>query len=243
MTLILNILYDEIGLSVGSVHTIMTERLSWRKVCAQWVSHSLQPQQEACRMAHCTDHLQRYAREGNEFLAWVVPGDESWCPLQTRIETTKSPVEASRATTTKKIQGHPHKCRKGYADARLWPRRPPSDRLPAAWDNSECSALLAKLDHHTPSNQIEMISQAHPGDHSAPQQCKASYGQHNHGTLAEIQVGGSRSPSIQSRSLSLWLCHFWSSKRLWGANDSPRTMTSRSMCRIGLQHSPGIFSR
>ena len=63
----------EVGLSVGSVHTIMTERLNRRKVCAQWVPHSLQPQQEACRMAHCIDHLQRYARDGNEFLA----GDES----------------------------------------------------------------------------------------------------------------------------------------------------------------------
>ena len=58
----------EVGLNVGSVHTIMTERLNWHKVCTQWVPHSLQPQQEACRMAHCIDHLQCYAREGNEFL-------------------------------------------------------------------------------------------------------------------------------------------------------------------------------
>ena len=29
----------------------------------------------------------------------------------------------------------------------------------------------------------------YPSGHSAPRQCKASYGQHNHGTLAEIQVG------------------------------------------------------
>ena len=69
----------EVRLSVGSVHTIMTERLTWCKVCAQWVPFSLQPQQEACRMAHCIDHLQRYAREGNECLARVVAGDESMC--------------------------------------------------------------------------------------------------------------------------------------------------------------------
>ena len=59
----------EVGLSIGSVHTIMTERLNWHKVCTQWVPHSLQPQQKACRMSHCFDHLQRYARQGNEFLA------------------------------------------------------------------------------------------------------------------------------------------------------------------------------
>ena len=69
----------EVELSVGSVHTIMTERLNWSKVWAQWMPHSLQPQQEACRMTHCIDHLQRYVREGNEFLARVVAGDESWC--------------------------------------------------------------------------------------------------------------------------------------------------------------------
>ena len=40
MTLILNILYDEIGLSVGSVHTIMTERLNWRKVCPTVFNHN-----------------------------------------------------------------------------------------------------------------------------------------------------------------------------------------------------------
>ena len=32
---------------------------------------------------------------------------------------------------------------------------PPSDRLPATWDNSACSALLANLDHPSPSDQIE----------------------------------------------------------------------------------------
>ena len=69
----------EVRSNVRSVHTIMTKRLNWHKVCAQWVPHSLQPQQEACVMAHCIDHLQCYAREGNEFLARVVAGDESWC--------------------------------------------------------------------------------------------------------------------------------------------------------------------
>ena len=32
-------------------------------------------------------------------------------------------------------------------------------------------------------------------------------------------------------------------KRLWGANDSPRTTTSSSTCGTGSQHSPGKFTR
>ena len=55
--------------------------------------------------------------------------------------------------------------------------------------------------------------QAHPCGHSAPRQCMASYVQHNHGILAEIQMGGSLWPSIQSRPLSLQLCHFWTPKK------------------------------
>ena len=54
-----------------------------------------------------------------------------------------------------KIQYHPHKCSKGYADILLSPRRPPSGRLPAVQDNSECPALLANLDHPSPSDQIK----------------------------------------------------------------------------------------
>lgn len=50
----------EFGLSVWKVQTVMTERLNLRKMCAQSVPHSLQPQQEACRMAHYLDHLLRY---------------------------------------------------------------------------------------------------------------------------------------------------------------------------------------
>ena len=52
-----------------------------------------------------------------------------------------------------------------------------------------------------------------------------------------------RSPSIQSRPLSLQLCNFWSPRKGLRGKDSPRTTTSSSMCRIGSQRSPGNFMR
>ena len=60
-----------------------------------------------------------------------------------------------------------------------------------------------------------------------------------------IQVGSSLTPSIQSRPLYLWLRHFFLSlKRLWGANDSPRTTTSSSTYGTQyVQRSPGNFTR
>ena len=61
---------------------------------------------------------------------WVPGTSGGWrwvlvSSLWTRIKMIKSPVEASRVTTTQKIQGHPHKCRKGYTDIHLWPRGAP----------------------------------------------------------------------------------------------------------------------
>ena len=67
--------------------------------------------------------------------------------------------------------------------------------IPAVRDNSKCPVLLANLDHPLSGDQIKTYRQAHPWDHSASWQCKASYSQHDHG-------------SIQSRPLSLRLCHF-----------------------------------
>ena len=100
-------------------------------------------------------------------------------------------------------------------------------------------SVTANLDHPSPSDQIETTRQGHPWGHSAPRQCKASYGQHNHGTRAEIQVGGSRSPSIQSRPLSLRLCHFWSPKK----GSEGQTIHLGQRCRTVSQCSPGNFTR
>ena len=60
--------------------------------------------------------------------------------------------------------------------------------------------------------------------------------------LAEIQVGDSQSPSIQSKPLSLRLRHFWSPKKgSEGANGSPWMTTTT--CGTGSQHSPRNFTR
>ena len=78
----------EVGLSV---RTIMREKLNWRKVPL-----SLQPQQEACRMAHCTDHLQLYAREGNEW----------W--LEVSLGVITSNQNRNDKVSSERIQGHHH---------------------------------------------------------------------------------------------------------------------------------------
>lgn len=182
--------------------------------------------------------------QGREWVP-VTNGDWKWvlCSLlRTRIETAKSPVETSRFFTTKKIQGHPYMCMKGYADFLLWPRRSPSDRFPEARDNNVCPALLTKFVHPSPSDQSKQ-----PGKltrdvilihDNASLHCPQDYS-----TLAEVQVEGSQSPSIES-NLSLRLRHFLSpQKKLLGANDSPRMTTANSKRGTGLHRSSRNFTR
>ena len=162
----------EIRLSVESIHSIRTERLNCRKVCVQWVPHSVQPQQQVYQITHCIDHLQRYAREGNEFQARVVACDESWChhfepeskrqSLQWKDPASPPPKESKAIHTS---------AGKVTLTFFFLPRRPPFDRLSVARDNSECTALYANLDH--PSSK-QTAWQTHPWVHSAPRQCKSS---------------------------------------------------------------------
>ena len=69
----------QVGISHGSVHTIIKDHLHYRKICAQWVPHQLTEGQKIDRMASCLSHLQRYDEEEYAFLSCIVTGDETWC--------------------------------------------------------------------------------------------------------------------------------------------------------------------
>ena len=68
----------EVGISSGSVITILHEKLQCRKVCARWVPHMLTQQQKDARVAWCHEMLRRFDK-GTSNLVWeVVSGDETW---------------------------------------------------------------------------------------------------------------------------------------------------------------------
>lgn len=69
---------DTVGISYGAVHDIMHVSLGYRKVSARWVPKRLDAEQMGLRMSLSLDHLERYNREGNDFLHRIVTGDESW---------------------------------------------------------------------------------------------------------------------------------------------------------------------
>ena len=75
------ILVEEIaqalGISHGSVSTILHDRLGMRKLTARWVPKSLSDEQIATRASVCSALLKRF-RSKHDFLLRLVTVDETW---------------------------------------------------------------------------------------------------------------------------------------------------------------------
>jgi len=70
-------LTDEVGVSIGSVHTILTADLGLRRVSAKFVPKLLKVEQKQLRLEIAQDMLDCVESDSN-FLNTVITGDESW---------------------------------------------------------------------------------------------------------------------------------------------------------------------
>src|SRR5215469_16928823 len=70
-------LADEVGVSIGSVHTILTADLGLRRVSAKFVPKLLTMEQKQLRLEIAQDMLDCVESDSN-FLNTVITGDESW---------------------------------------------------------------------------------------------------------------------------------------------------------------------
>ena len=66
-----------LGISHGSVSTILHDRLGMRKLTARWVPKSLSDEQMATRTSVCSALLKRF-RSKDDFLLHLVTVDETW---------------------------------------------------------------------------------------------------------------------------------------------------------------------
>ena len=69
---------DKVGISSGTVYTILTKELKLRKVCARWVPHLLTNEQKATRVKMAKDLLKKYKNCGKRRLSELFTGDETW---------------------------------------------------------------------------------------------------------------------------------------------------------------------
>ena len=66
-----------LGISHGSISTILHDRLGMRKLTARWVPKSLSDEQMTTRASVCSTLLKRF-RSKNDFLLRQVTVDETW---------------------------------------------------------------------------------------------------------------------------------------------------------------------
>jgi histone-lysine N-methyltransferase SETMAR len=69
---------ETLGISHGSVETILHEKLGMSKVCARWVPRMLTSVQKADRMDASSELLGFYRSDPADFCARIVTGDETW---------------------------------------------------------------------------------------------------------------------------------------------------------------------
>ncbi|XP_071449362.1 protein GVQW3-like isoform X2 [Hetaerina americana] len=88
---------DRIGIDKMTVHTIITENLAMRKICAKLVPKALSYDQKQSRASACEDLLQR-VEEDPDFLDNVITGGESWISEydpETKRQSSESLTAAS----------------------------------------------------------------------------------------------------------------------------------------------------
>lgn len=85
----------EFKVSKDTIHTIMTEKLNRRKVCARFVPHKLTDEQDLARVEHSKDLIET-AKINPKFLDSIVTGDETWC-FKEDPETHRQSATAPKA--------------------------------------------------------------------------------------------------------------------------------------------------
>ncbi|GFX59316.1 histone-lysine N-methyltransferase SETMAR [Trichonephila clavipes] len=61
-----------------TLHKVVSEKLKFRKLCVCWVPRLLTEEHKLEIMACALDFLDRYLKEGDQFLQMIVTGDEMW---------------------------------------------------------------------------------------------------------------------------------------------------------------------
>lgn len=69
-----------VGISKGSIGTILHDRLGLSKVSARWVPKMLTPEQKATRVTTSQEVLDLMASDMDGFMARIVTQDETWVP-------------------------------------------------------------------------------------------------------------------------------------------------------------------
>ena len=104
---------NKVGISEGSAHTILTQNLGMKKVCARWVPHLLTTDQKKQRVDCSRKLLKKFKNCDDRVISNLLTGDETWVYMfepqrrsdnrQWRGKKQKRPVIAKRQKSAKKV--------------------------------------------------------------------------------------------------------------------------------------------
>ena len=92
-----------LGISHGSVSTILHDRVGMRKLTARWVPKSLSNEQMATRASVCSALLKRF-RSKDDFLSCLVTVDETWVHYYEPENKTQSSLGRAWVPEAKEVQ-------------------------------------------------------------------------------------------------------------------------------------------
>ena len=77
-----HVIYREIEITLGvrgtSIHSILHEHLTVKKICSRWIPHNLSIAQKKARVDWSKKMFQKYHRSASKHLYDIVTDDESW---------------------------------------------------------------------------------------------------------------------------------------------------------------------
>jgi hypothetical protein len=72
-----NEIAKQLNINIGSAYSVVHDNLQFHKVCARWILKELTDEHKRMCLDSCSHHLACYREEGDNFLQWIVTGDET----------------------------------------------------------------------------------------------------------------------------------------------------------------------
>ena len=96
---------DELAAKVGLCHKTVLSILGYHKLAERWIPHEISEVQQWHRQAVTQALLDRYQREGDDFLGRIVTVDETWArSYETKIETQSNEWKHPGSPRPKKVR-------------------------------------------------------------------------------------------------------------------------------------------
>lgn len=180
-----------LDMSHGSAHHITHDVLQFHKVSAKWVPRQLTPELTQRYVDACQELLWCFEAEGDDFLARIVTGDETWVYYH-QLETKKAGKEwchpsSPKLKTRSHLQGRLWWPSFGMKEASFWSTTCPGGTLSpvsriqinqiqtmwtseyrclvAAWQCSAPYCLFSSCNHRGPARRVSSTPDLAPSDY------------------------------------------------------------------------------